>query len=47
VRDLLNRLIGQCNKFHGGGGGSSNIVVDIGRSNVNPLNVRSDGSKED
>jgi hypothetical protein len=44
VRDFLNHLIGQYNKFQGG---SSNIVVDIGRSNVNPLNVRSDGSKED
>jgi hypothetical protein len=44
VRDFLNHLIGQYNKFQGG---SSNIVVDIGRSNVNPLNVRSDGSKKD
>jgi len=44
VRDLLNRLIGQYNKFYGG---SSNIVVDTGRSNVNPLNVHNDGSKED
>jgi hypothetical protein len=47
VRYLLNCLIGQYNKFHGGRGRSSNIFVDIGRKNVNHLNVCSDGSNED
>jgi hypothetical protein len=46
VRDLLNCLIAQYNKFLGEDG-LSNIVVDIGRSNVNLLNVHSECSKED
>jgi hypothetical protein len=38
VRDLLNRLIGQYNKFRGGRvGESSNIVEDARRAYVNPI----------
>jgi len=45
VRDLLNRLIEQYNKFHGRGvGESSNIVEDTRRADVNP--IRGDEDKE-
>jgi hypothetical protein len=45
VRDLLNRLIEQYNKFHGRGvGESSNIVEDTRRVDVNP--ICGDGDKE-
>jgi hypothetical protein len=38
VRDLLNRLIEQYNKFHGWGvGESSNIVEDTRKVDVNPI----------
>jgi len=45
VRDLLNHLIRQYNKFHGGRGGSSIIAEDTRRADVNP--ICSDGIKED